>query len=187
MPMKSLNEDVKSIPIYKEQNPYKKIYANLKKSFKNTPEYVLKDFYINQILGNKDVLNNIINNLNGNPIPTINNWYYNYLNGPWELKIIKVNPEDFDDNTINGFLDRDFGNENTYQVKGDEERTQLQRTLASKDATNEPIIVIYDNKSKKYRLIEGWHRTMSILLLGDNGEDLKNWEKVKIRAFVLSN
>jgi len=25
---------------------------------------------------------------------------------------------------------------------------------------------------------------MSILLLGDNGEDLKNWDKVKIRAFV---
>ena len=37
----------------------------------------------------------------------------------------------------------------------------------------------------KYELIEGWHRTMSALKLGDNGEDLKNWDKIKLRAFVL--
>jgi hypothetical protein len=34
-------------------------------------------------------------------------------------------------------------------------------------------------------MVEGWHRTMSALKLGDNGEDLKNWDKVKLRAFVL--
>ena len=48
---------------------------------------------------------------------------------------------------------------------------------------NEPVIVERLSNGK-YKLLEGWHRTMSILLLGDNGEDIKNWDKVKIRSFV---
>jgi len=28
---------------------------------------------------------------------------------------------------------------------------------------------------------------MSILKMGDNGEDIKNWDKVKLRAFITPN
>jgi len=35
--------------------------------------------------------------------------------------------------------------------------------------------------------MEGWHRTMSILQMGDNSDGYGNWDKVKLRAFVTPN
>jgi len=119
----------------------------------------------------------------GDPLLFARGYWGEFLKGPWKLQILNVNPEDFDERTLNAFSERDFGNVNTYQVPDDEERTQTQRDIAKGDGTNEPVIV-EKKPDGKYELIEGWHRTMSILLLGDNGEDLKNWGKVKIRAFV---
>lgn len=109
---------------------------------------------------------------------------YQYLKGPWKLKIINVNPEDFTENTINAFIERDFGNIDAYFVPRDKERMDIQRNLPTTTGKNEPIIVV-KHKNGKYELIEGWHRTMSSLKLGDNGEDLKNWDKIKLKAFVL--
>ena len=41
------------------------------------------------------------------------------------------------------------------------------------------------NKGNEYRLLEGWHRTMAILSLGDNGNsDPTQWDKIKIKAYV---
>ena len=41
------------------------------------------------------------------------------------------------------------------------------------------------NKGGEFRLLEGWHRTMAILSLGDNGEkDPTKWNKIKIKAYV---
>ena len=41
------------------------------------------------------------------------------------------------------------------------------------------------NKGKEFRLLEGWHRTMAILSLGDNGEaEPTKWNKIKIKAYV---
>ena len=117
------------------------------------------------------------------PLLLTRGYWGEYLRGPWKLEILNVNPEDFDDRTVNAFSERHFGDVNTYQVPDDEERTQTQRDIAKGDGTNEPVIV-EKKPNGKYELIEGWHRTMSILLLGDNGEDLKNWGRVKIRAFV---
>jgi ABC-type transport system substrate-binding protein len=119
----------------------------------------------------------------GDPILATRGYWDEYLKGPWKLEILNVNPEDFDDRTVNAFLERDFGNVNTYIVPNDKERTDIQRKIAKSTGMNEPVIV-ERKPNGKYELIEGWHRTMSILLLGDNGEDLKNWDKVKIRAFV---
>ena len=65
----------------------------------------------------------------------------------------------------------------------DKQRMDVQRKLAVSTGKNEPITVV-KHKDGKYEIIEGWHRVMSILKLGDNGEDLKNWDKVKLRAFV---
>jgi len=184
--MKFLNIIKESIPTYGEYEPTieKKTYEKIKNYYKNTPEYVLKDIFNNVIRQNvKDIKNNYY----GDPILFLSRfeggYWDNFLKGPWKLEVLTVNPEDFDDNTVNAFLERDFGNIDSYLVPNDEERMRTQKRLAKSSGMNEPIIVVRNPKGK-YELIEGWHRTMSILLLGDNGEDLKNWNKVKIRAFV---
>lgn len=168
------------IPIYKDHNLGKEMYGRLRKSFPMTPEYVLKDFFYNNIVNEFETIEK---EYYGDPLLFTRGYWGEFLKGPWKLQILNVNPEDFDERTLNAFSERDFGNVNTYQVPDDDERTQTQRDIAKGDGTNEPVIV-EKKPNGKYELIEGWHRTMSILLLGDNGEDLKNWGKVKIRAFV---
>ena len=174
------------IPIYGEyeSNINKKILDKLKGYYSNTPEYVLNDIFNTNI---KQHTNDIVKNYYNDPVLFLarfdGGYWDNFLKGPWNLEIIDVNPEDFDDNTVNAFLERDFGNIDSYLVPKDEERTSTQRRLAKPTGMNEPVIVVR-KPNGKYELIEGWHRTMSILLLGNNGEDLKNWNKVKIRAFV---
>jgi hypothetical protein len=174
------------IPIYGEyeSNINKKILDKLKSYYNNTPEYVLNDIFNTNI---KQHTNDIVKNYYNDPVLFLarfdGGYWDRFLKGPWNLEIINVNPEDFDDNTVNAFLERDFGNIDSYLVPKDEERTSTQRRLAKSTGMNEPVIV-ERKPNGKYELIEGWHRTMSILLLGNNGEDLKNWNKVKIRAFV---
>ena len=174
-----------SIPIYKEANPHKKIFLNLKKIYPNTPDYILKEFFNTQILTNREALNAIIYKYNSNPIPVIDDFYDRFLKGPWKLKILNVNPSDFDDHTVQAFIDREFGDVNAYLVPDDEKRMEIQKSRVVSDGTNEPVITIFHRRTNKYELIEGWHRTMSILLTGDNGEDLNNWNRVKLRSFVL--
>lgn len=175
------------IPIYREYEPNsdKKLYDRLKKYYASTPEYVLKDIFYNNLVPN--AMEDINKNYYGDPVLFLarfdGGYWDRFLRGPWKLEILNVNPEDFDDRTVNAFLERDFGNIDSYLVPKDEERTETQRRLAKSTGMNEPVIV-ERKPNGKYELIEGWHRTMSILLLGDNGEDLKNWDRVKIRAFV---
>ena len=179
-----LLEDIQSIPLYKPKSSVcKSFYKKLKKEFPNTPEYILNEFVNNELCGDKENFKTIMTQYYGNPIPFLSKMIYKYLGSNWRLKIIKVNPEDFTDNTVNAFIERNFGEIDAYMVPNDKERMDIQRELATSDGKNEPIIVVKHNDGK-YELIEGWHRTMSILKLGDNGEDLKNWDKVKLRAFV---
>lgn len=172
-----------SIPIYKQQNPYKKIYQNLKKGFPQTPEYILRDFFDNYIISEKQTINTLINNYYSDPIPFISGYWKWYLEGPWRLQVLNLNPNDFDDKSINAFIERDFGNVDAYMVPNDMERMKTQKSLVKGDGKNEPVILV-KNKDGKYELFEGWHRTMALLKLGDNGEDLINWDPIKIRAFV---
>ena len=171
---------VEDVPIYKDHNLGKKMYERLRKAFPMTPEYVLKDFFYNNIVNEFETIEK---EYYGDPLLVTRGYWGEFLKGPWKLDILNVNPEDFDDSTVNAFLQRDFGNVDAYLVPKDEERTSIQRSLAKSNGMNEPVIVVR-KPNGKYELIEGWHRTMSILLLGDNGEDLKNWNKVKISAFV---
>lgn len=171
-----------SIPVYKEQTPYKKVWSNFRKSFPNTPEYVLRDYFEATFIKSPKNMEELIHRYYGEPKLMLSKYWVDFLEGPWKLQILTVNPEDFSDKTVNSFLEREFGDEDTYQVKDDRERTLKQRELVKTDGTNEPVILV--KKDGKYELIEGWHRTMAILLKGDNGEDLKNWDKVKIRAWV---
>lgn len=180
-----LNEIVTSIPISHSKSSYcEKFFNRLVKEFPETPEYVLREFTNNSLCGDKHTINMINGQFFGDPIPYLSSLTYQYLKGPWKLKIINVNPEDFTENTINAFIERDFGDIDAYFVPKDKERMDIQRNLATTTGKNEPIIVV-KHKNGKYELIEGWHRTMSSLKLGDNGEDLKNWDKIKLKAFVL--
>ena len=180
-----LSEIVTSIPILPPSSPScEKFLDRIRGEFPKTPEYVLKEFTYNSLCGNKSIISLINRQYFGDPIPYLSKSIYNFLKGPWKLKILNVNPEDFTENTINAFIERDFGDVDTYFVPKDKERMDIQRELATSTGKNEPIIVI-KHENGKYELIEGWHRTMSSLKLGDNGEDLKNWNKIKLRAFVL--
>jgi hypothetical protein len=179
-----LLEDVQSIPLYKPTSSVcKSFYNRFRKEFPNTPEYILKEFVINVLCGDDESFKTIMGQYHGDPIPFLGKMIYDYLNGDWKLRIIEVNPEDFTENTINAFIERNFGDVDAYMVKNDKERMDVQRKLATPTGKNEPIIVI-KHKDGKYEMVEGWHRVMSTLKLGDNGEDLKNWDKVKLRAFV---
>ena len=179
-----LLEDVQSIPLYKPTSSVcKSFYNRFRTEFPNTPEYILKEFVINVLCGDDESFKTIMGQYHGDPIPFLGKKIYDYLNGDWKLKVIEVNPEDFTDNTVNAFLERNFGEVDAYMVQNDKERMDVQRKLATPTGKNEPIIVI-KHKDGKYEMVEGWHRVMSTLKLGDNGEDLKNWDKVKLRAFV---
>ena len=213
-----LEEEVTSIPIYKDNNPHKKIYEKMRVEFPNTPEYILQDYFRNVILmrapHSVPPLKEIINTYNGDPIPYIkgdgNGWWYNYLKGPWKLQVLNVNPMDFADKTIRAFEERDFGEVDAYNVPNDKERMSTQMDMRRDDGMNEPVIVLL-NPDGKYELMEGWHRTMSILKMGkfkslmtnyydddddDDNDDLwdeeisaeiKDWDKVKLKAFVVPN
>ena len=179
-----LLEDIQSIPLFKPTSSVcKSFYNRFRKEFPNTPEYILKEFVTNVLCGDDESFKTIMGQYHGDPIPFLGKKIYDYLNGDWKLKVIEVNPEDFTDNTVNAFLERNFGEVDAYMVQNDKERMDVQRKLATPTGKNEPIIVI-KHKDGKYEMVEGWHRVMSTLKLGDNGEDLKNWDKVKLRAFV---
>lgn len=180
-------EEVSSIPTYKNVNVVRNFFDKLKKEFPTTPEYVLKDVIESIIVNNPEELKWVRRYFGGDPSLALGEWWKMFLKGPWVLKILEVNPEDFNESTVNAFIERDFGKINTYMVPDDEKRMKIQREIVKGDGKNQPIIVIYDSNTGKYELIEGWHRTMNLLKMGDNGEDLKNWEKVKIRSYVNLN
>ena len=52
-----------------------------------------------------------------------------------------------------------------------------------RSGSNEAVTII--EKNGKYILWEGFHRTMSILALGDNGNDPTKWNNIKIKAWVV--
>jgi hypothetical protein len=171
--LKILEEHITSIPVHNISKSARKVYELFKKQYPNVPEYVIMDF-----LNNKDY-----SKFSEYEILKILSEIPDYVSKKYDLRILYVNPMDFTDSTIDWFIERNFGDTIELAIPGDEERTKRQRLLSRSDGKNEPIVVLQHNNGK-YELLEGWHRTMSILKLGDNGEDLKNWNKVKIRAFV---
>lgn len=168
-----LKEQITSIPTYNISKSANKVYQIFKKLYPEVPEYIIKDY-----LNNKDfssfTKSEIMQGIKQLP---------NFLKLKYELKILNVNPADFTNSTIDWFIERDFGDIVEPTIPDDEERTARQREIARGDGKNEPIVVI-QTFDGKYDLVEGWHRTMANLKLGDNGKNIKDWDKVKIKAFV---
>jgi hypothetical protein len=141
----------------------KGLYRQLHQKYSNIPEYVMHDLF----RGSDDKLFTQLNRLD------------------WKLQVINVRPTDFSFNTLKHFEEREFGDANPSGVYNDAERMQVQKKRASADGHNEPIIVV--KRIDGYDLWEGWHRTMNVLKLGQNGRrvtDFAEWDKVKINAWV---
>lgn len=145
---------------------HKKVYNQMVKKYTNLPRYVLHDLYT----GYDDKFFGQLNRLS------------------WTKKIIEVNPASFEEDTLRRFKEREFGAQNPYQIPRDEERMQIQSQIAAQKTTgdNEPIIVV-EQVDGTFFLWEGWHRTMTILKLGDNGEQCEDWDFVKINAWIGSS
>lgn len=113
------------------------------------------------------------------------------LSSKWSLQKIKVNPFDFDQETQQQFLERGFGQVAASWSANDLQRTTTQQSIISSQLSgnNQPVLIIINQN--KHNLIEGWHRTMTILLQGKPGElqvnDVANWGKwnrVLLQAWV---
>lgn len=124
-----------------------------------------------------------------------------FQNSQWgSPEVLRVSPSDFDYSTQEKFIHRRFGYREETQIRNDSQRTQTQRQISNYSVgkgTNEPVIM--KQTSQGYQLLEGWHRTMSMLLRGcpedqmnilksgggyDNDLDLTKWKKVPIKAYV---
>ena len=164
-----------------------KTYASelLYKTFHNMPEYVFKDFVMSDNGFFQKELERILKDDPSVDEEELEYEFEDWVDIKWKLKVLTLNASDFTKNNQKTMIKRKFGNANPGKVPDDEERTEFQRKLAKKlkPGTNEPVIML--NKGNEYRLLEGWHRTMAILSLGDNGNsDPTKWNKIKIKAYV---
>jgi hypothetical protein len=118
----------------------------------------------------------------------------------WKLQVVEVHPLHFTQDTIQAFLNHEFGSSLSLSkhVKNHDERMKTQSDLADQrgQGENEPIIMIRDGD--KFRMQEGWHRLYSYLTKFsappeeqekiNNGNsqavDFNVWKPVKIKAYI---
>jgi len=149
-----------------------KSYEILSGVFSDAPEYVFDDFVMSKNGFFQKELEKI---LRKNPDADEDDVAYEFndwVELSWKEQVLKLNASDFTKENQKTMMQRKFGNAN-------------QRNLAKKlkPGTNESVIVL--KLGNKFRLLEGWHRTMAILSLGNNGDrDPTKWDKIKIKAYV---
>lgn len=197
--------DEGSIPVHKSPSQFyagagKALYKLFRSAFPDLPEYVANDIYNQTSPGTNDTIVNAIKQ-GENPKDVFLNYYsgatFNFVKDPgtdltpnqlknillrgiWKQEILNVNPANFSEHSRNRMIKRNFG------VNPDEDPTRIQRQQSSAkgDGSNEPVIII--RTSNGLTLWEGFHRTMSILALGRNGKDPLRWNKIKLRAWVVT-
>jgi len=163
----------------------KQTWEILNNVFHDMPKYVFDDFIMSPNGFFQQELNRILKTDPSVDEDDVAFEFEDWINVKWKLKVLEVNPNDFTKENQKTMMKRKFGNANPGNVPDDEKRTEYQRKLAKKlkPGTNEPVIML--NKGNEYRLLEGWHRTMAILSLGNNGNtDPSQWNKIKIKAWV---
>jgi len=149
------------------------------------PMYVFKDFVMSPSGFFQKELSKILKNDPNADEEDIAFEFEDWVDVKWKVKVLEVNPNNFTKENLKTMIQRKFGNANPNKVPDDEKRTEYQQKLAKKlkPGTNEPVIML--NNGRELKLLEGWHRTMAILSLGNNGEtDPRNWNKIKIKAYV---
>ena len=163
------------------ENRNKDIYSLMRPFFDKTPEYVFKELYYTH---NGFFKNEFIDLINQNADDEeIEDTFSEWIDLKWKKQIIEVNFNDFNEKTQIFMKDRKMGMLDLTDIPNDKERNNLHRDLATNDGKNEPVIIT--KTSEGYELLEGWHRTMSILSLGSDGTDnYEYWDKVKLNAWV---
>jgi hypothetical protein len=157
----------------------------LYRTFHTMPEYVFKDFIMSDNGFFQKELERILRNDPDVDEEELEYEFEDWVEIKWKLKVLELNASDFTKANQKTMIKRKFGNANPNNVPDDEKRIEFQRKLAQKlkPGTNEPVIML--NKGNEFRLLEGWHRTMAILSLGNNGErDPTKWDKIKIKAYI---
>jgi hypothetical protein len=161
---------------------YYKYMSQLITEYPDTPELVLSEFLDNRVFNDEENVKRIENTYYGDitiDIRGYNDWF---LSGPWELKTLELSINDFNRTTKQGFIDREFGDINPYMVPDDKERMSHQMKKQTGKGENVPVILVQDKGG--YELVEGWHRVMAILRLGDNGGSPETWRPQLINAYV---
>ncbi|RPG65006.1 MAG: hypothetical protein CBC02_008340 [Flavobacteriaceae bacterium TMED42] len=164
---------------------FDKSYEILSGAFYNMPDYVFDDFVMSDKGFFQKELEKIFKKNPDADEEDVAEQFGDWVDIKWKLKVLELNSKNFTKQNQKTMIQRKFGNANPNNVPNDEKRIEFQKQLAKKikPGTNEPVIML--NKGNEYRLLEGWHRTMAILSLGNNGEsDPKNWNKIKIKAWV---
>ena len=159
-----------------------KYFKKIKELYPKTPDYVIKEFIDNAIMKVPSAVKRIENTYFGDITPELRGYNDWFLKGPWSLEVLDLGWDDFDVTTQQAFLDRNWGEENAYLVPDDKERLDFQKSIAKGDGDNEPVIL--HKNGGKYILIEGWHRTMAILTLGENGDHPDTCPNQKIKAYI---
>ena len=163
----------------------KQTWEILNNVFHRMPKYVFDDFVMSPNGFFQQELNRILKKDPNADEEDIAFEFEDWVDIKWKVRVLEVNPSDFTKKNLQTMIKRKFGDSNPGKVPDDEERTEYQRKLAKKlkPGTNEPVIVLANGSELK--LVEGWHRTMAILGLGNNGEsDPKKWDNIKLKAWV---
>jgi hypothetical protein len=161
----------------------KDVYKIMRPFFDETPEYVFKELFYAKGGFFKSEFIELIGN--GADDEEIEDTFVQWADITWKKKVISINFNDFTIETQKQLKSRGMGSVHLKDVPNDEERIAIQKKLAVQNSggKNEPVILLHSKKG--YGLLEGWHRTMSILNLGSDGtSNYEKWDKVKINAWV---
>ena len=105
------------------------------------------------------------------------------LDCTWKLKVLTLSISKFSKVTASRILSRQFGDVVESYTPDDAERTKRQRDVVKGDGNNEPVIL--KSTPVGYEIIEGWHRVMSLLLLGKlEDKSPSEWKAIPIKAWV---
>jgi hypothetical protein len=141
--------------------------------FENAPDYVFKELFYAHDGFFKTTFMEMVEDEDDEH--DIDNMFLEWSDLKWHNKIIDVSIGDFTPQVQELIKERDFGSVNLEAVPDDDKRTLVQRELAAKrtGGHNEPVILL--ETSSGYDLLEGWHRTMSILKHEPTGAKLNAW------------
>jgi hypothetical protein len=109
------------------------------------------------------------------------NQYLNEIVWPSKPTIVNLSPLDFDPTTLSVFINWRFGfSPKNHAVRNDSQRFDVQRQLlkAQQEGDNEPVIAI--KEGNKYKLFEGFHRTMMMLLSPDDNSKGAPQDQIEI-------
>lgn len=182
----SITEDRLLIIANRIATRQKGLLKDLKNRYENVPDYVLKEVYN----GSKDKMGRL---------PQFESMLKEFNQRKWKLETIDLSWSNLNGITKNNMRRRKLGLLNPDGVPEDAERLERQVKTQSGTGKNEPMIFLQTQGGLE--LIEGFHRTMAILLnssgdaekaieelskVEENGVDkiVSKWKSAKAKAWV---